>query len=150
MIETCQHCRDYPAESAKWPDGPWRGEPSRDEWRHAGFACVIHRSGAGIWCGYVGVPPGHPAHGKGYDDDALAGVQVHGGLTYAQDCSGCVCHVPAPGEPDALWWVGFDCGHAGDAMPANLFREIGGESYKDVAFVKAETCRLAEQLAAMA
>lgn len=104
-----------------WKPGPWQTEPDRKEWRHEGFACLIVRvSSHGALCGYVGVPPGHPWHGKGYDEvhDISPDLQVHGGLTYAAECRGAVCHVPAPGEPEHLWWVGFDHAHAGDVSPA--------------------------------
>ncbi len=80
------------------------------------YPCVLHRNLFGAWCGYVAVPPGHPWHGKDYDD---VYAEVHGGLTYADECDKCVCHVPAPGEPDDVWWLGFDCGHFNDLMPGH-------------------------------
>lgn len=67
-----------------------------------------------------------------------------------------ICHVPAPGEPDDIWWFGFDCAHAGDRMPGMeaALRSIGGRSlphcgdvYRDLAYVKAECASLARQLA---
>jgi hypothetical protein len=164
MLEQCHACRDYEINRAKWGPGPWQDEPSRAEWRHAGLPCIAHRGGGGAWCGYVGVPPGHPAHGKEYDD---VEVDVHGGLTYAQACAGCVCHVARPGESDALHWFGFDCCHAHDAAPAGFDAETrksvaalgsitGSETalgtgyhYWTLAEVQSETNRLAEQLAAM-
>ena len=48
-----------------WPRGPWDAEPNRVEWRAHGLACLIVRSdGTGSLCGYVAVPPGHPAYGQ--------------------------------------------------------------------------------------
>lgn len=35
-------------------------------------------------------------------------LAVHGGLTYSDRCHDDICHVPAPGEPDDVWWFGFD------------------------------------------
>lgn len=100
----------------------------------------------GAWCGYVGVPPGHPWHGQPYDD---VDAGVHGGLTYAEACQGSVCHVPKPGEPDDVWWLGFDCGHYQDAVPAMIamgYRSLGLDgTYRDQAYVTAETKRLADQ-----
>jgi hypothetical protein len=99
------------------------------------------------------VPPGHPAHGKGYDE---IDVEVHGGLTYAEACSGAICHVPAPGETDEVHWLGFDCGHAWDVTPsllrygADLSALLGATlraTYKNVAYVTGEVERLAQQLA---
>lgn len=138
-----------------WRDipGPWKGEPDRVEFRHAGLPCLLKRNDdMGTWCGYAAVPPGHPAHGKPYDD---VPVQAHGGLTYADACSGSICHVPKPGEPDDVWWLGFDCCHGGDVVP--MFVTMGmrswfgrAEKYRDVAYVRRETKRLAQQLARMA
>jgi len=107
----------------------------------------------GNWCGYVAVPPGHPAHGKGYDD---VDVRVHGGLTYTGLCSGHICHVPEPGEPDDVYWLGFDCHHCNDLAPAFHMRgkEIGchgdpTDEYRDLEYVEAECASLAAQLHAM-
>lgn len=101
-----------------WGPGPWQDEPDRAEWRDpaTGLPCLAVRAmHTGAWCGYVAVPPGHPLHGKGYDD---LNLDVHGGPTYANACRGDICHVPAPGEPDDVWWIGFDCGHAFDLVPS--------------------------------
>lgn len=103
-----------------WPAGPWHDEPDHEEWRHLGFACLIHRSGSsGALCGYVAVPEGHPWHGREFGS---FDVDVHGGLTYSQKCQdgGAICHVPKPGESDNVWWLGFDCNHAFDLAPGYL------------------------------
>lgn len=85
---------------------------------------------------------------------------VHGGLTYAGRCAGEICHTPAPGEPDKVYWFGFDCAHAGDRMPASeayMAKHLYGpkgetrpifefETYKDLAYVQAEVEALARQL----
>lgn len=98
-----------------WRPGPWINEPDRVEWRHRGLPCLIVRNHTGALCGYVAVPPGHPAHGAGYDS---VNVDVHGGLTFANHCDtserALICHTPEPGEPDDVWWLGFDCAHYGD------------------------------------
>jgi len=130
--------------------GPWDAEPDREEFRHAGFPCLMRRGYSGAWCGYVGVPRGHAAHGKAYD---AVEVEVHGGLTYASPCQGEICHVPAAGESDDVWWFGFDCAHAFDVAPRMLELYPSGEdygqadTYKTLEWVKAETRELAEQLA---
>jgi hypothetical protein len=135
---------------AKWGDGPWVDEPDREEWRHSGLPCLITRAPLGNLCGYVAVPPGHPWHGQAYDDiDAAA----HGGLTYADRCQGNICHVPREGEPDDVWWLGFDCAHWCDIIPmmASTLPAQGGlpdYRYRDLAYVRAEVERLAEQAAA--
>jgi len=119
---------DHPrwGDKSAWGAGPWVGEPDRVEWRIGGalhgLVCLAARGPSGSWCGYVGVPPGHPAHGKGYDAvHELRELDVHGGLTFAAPCDvgehAVICHVPEPGEPDAVWWLGFDCAHAWDYSP---------------------------------
>lgn len=101
---------------SKWPDGPWKAEPDRVEWRYGDVPCLLVRNRLGAWCGYAGVYPGHPWHGQS-DYDAL-GLDVHGGLTYADECADHVCHVPREGEPtDHVWWLGFDCAHYMDLAP---------------------------------
>lgn len=147
-----------------WAAGPWDRESDREQWTtKTGLPGLIVRNNLGGLCGYVAVPPGHPAHGKGYDD---VDVSVHGGLTFSRACmaDGPICHKPAPGEPDDVWWLGFDCVHAGDKYPAltkrgiipsldkieDRFAEVRGRDvYRDMAYVRAETESLAEQLAAM-
>jgi hypothetical protein len=154
-IDKCANC-NHAEEKSKWGDGPWQNEPDRVEFHHAGLACILHRNRVGTWCGYVGVPPTHPAHGKRYDD---VDVSVHGGLTYADHCmeNGPICHVPAPGEPDDLYWFGWDAAHYTDLSPGIVatLRELGStrdrsdEIYRDVTYARNQTESLAEQLALM-
>jgi hypothetical protein len=140
----------YPIPKSEWGEGPWQSEPDRVEWRSPhGYPLLMVRGPHGNWCGYVGLPPGHPWHGKGTGD---VDADVHGGLTYADACQGEVCHMPAPGEPDGVWWLGFDCAHAFDVMPAMtaLLKTIGhghdlGGTYRDLDYVKAECESLAAQ-----
>ncbi len=132
--------------------GPWVEEPDRVEWQHGGFACLMVRQPVpGHWCGYVGVEPGHPWHGKDWDH---IDARVHGGITYARECEGDVCHVPEPGKPEHLWWIGFDCAHCDDLRPGDA--RLGyslltrGATYKTRAYVQLETRTLAEQARAAA
>ena len=138
--------QDHTVDRTGWPPGPWDGEPDRIEWRHEGLPCLILRGQFGALCGYVAVPPSHPCHGLGYDE---VPAHAHGGLTYSDACAGRICHVPREGEPDDAWWLGFDCAHAGDVVPAfRIF--LGDQEYRDVAYVRAEVESLAEQLTAAA
>lgn len=138
-----------------WGEGEWQHEPDHKNWKDAatGLPCLAHRHpSSGHWCGYVAVPPGHPAHGKSYDDVL---VEVHGGLTYANECAGDICHVPEPGEPDNVFWLGFDCAHAGDLIPRASREDKAifssyGETYKPLSYVESECAALAQQLAVMA
>jgi hypothetical protein len=134
----------HPVDRSGWPAGPWDDEPDRVEFEHAGLPCLLNRGRMGQWCGYAAVPPGHPLHGQDYD---VPDVKVHGGLTYAEACQGRICHLPEPGEPDDVWWFGFDCAHAWDVVPG-VWRLPKAE-YRTVAYTRRETERLAEQLAAV-
>lgn len=139
----------YVCDRTGWPAGEWDNEPEdRIDFIHAGFACLMLRGPIGSWCGYVGVPETHPAFGKGYDD---VDVDVHGGLTYANKCNGQICHVAQPGMPEEVYWLGFDTAHLGDESPGLLKHSFISkkdyESYKNIAYVKAEVEQLAEQLA---
>lgn len=79
---------------------------------HEGYEFVITRNLMAIRCGYVRIPQGHPWHGKDYDD---IDADVHGGLTFAKPDK------PCNGDrPDNAWWIGFDCGHSGDAPDPSL------------------------------
>lgn len=139
---------------SKWPCGEWDAEPDRVEFEYAGFTCLLARGPAGAWCGYVAVLPGHPWHGKEYSD---IDAEAHGGLTYSDKCQvgGLICHVTKPGEPDDVWWVGFDCIHSGDVAPRHLATNIAmdwpiidgrfPETYKPMSYVIGWVRRLAEQ-----
>lgn len=132
------------------PDGPWTHEPDRVEFEHLGFPCIINRGNMGNWCGYVGVPPGHPWHGK---DSGDIDARAHGGINYAHPCQGEICHVPKAGEPDDVYWFGFDCAHSGDLVPGMVllrspeWTAIMRGTYKDQNYVTDETKRLAAQAA---
>jgi hypothetical protein len=151
---------------AKWGAGPWVDEPDRAEWYAHGLPCIAQRAPLGHWCGYAAVPPGHPAHGLDLSmDDHGLGIGVHGGVTYADTCQTDIgiCHVPKPGEPDNVWWLGFDCAHASDFSPfmrgsimddalqqsPNREAWLARMVYRDLGYVTRETNELAEQLAAM-
>lgn len=134
--------------------GEWDDEPDREEFQHAGFPCLLSRSAMTLtWCGYVGVPVGHPLHGKGPTDEGFPSLNVHGGVTYTAACFGVICHKPNPGESDDVWWIGFDCAHASDVLPLVGVNVYLGHllssfpTYKPIGFVRNEVKNLAEQLA---
>lgn len=129
-----------------WPSGPWDREPDRVEWRDdaTGLVCLIVRNPLGALCGYVAVPDGHVYFQKRHGD--IDDVSVHGGLTYSDFCQGDICHVPAPGESDHVWWLGFDCAHYADCVPAMMRCGLDG-IYRDIEYVKDECRYLAAQIA---
>jgi hypothetical protein len=137
-----------------WNQGPWDNEPDKIQWpdEATGLPCLIVRSHVGVLCGYVGVTSDHPAFGKQYDE---IDVYVHGGLSFADSCAhgdepGSICHIPGAGEPDNVWWFGFDCGHAWDEAPSRRIPTFGNDTYRDVAYVTEQCQVLAQQLKAMA
>lgn len=119
-----------------YPKAPplWKGECS-------GFACEIRVNHSASLCGYVSVPPDHPAYGKSYSDVDVD--DVHGGLTWAH-------------ESDAGWEFGFDCAHYGDKghpewERGNRYGSFRDEGiYRDKEYVIAEIESLARQLRALA
>lgn len=65
-------------------------------------------------------------------------------------CAGNICHVAEPGEPEHVFWLGFDCAHGGDLVPKLAEHGLHcGEVYRRIGYVKAETEWLAEQLKEM-
>lgn len=135
-----------------WRPGPWDQEPNREEFRHEGLPCIIQRGPSGAWCGYVGVPSGHPLHGvdifahQEEERAPLWDLSVHGGITYSERCAGSICHIPRPGESDDVWWLGFDCCHSGDVTPKES-DPWPSSRYRTADYVRAETRSLAEQIA---
>lgn len=158
--------------------GAWDHEPDKVQWPdpNTGLPCLIVRGPSGALCGYVGVPDTHPWHRKEYGapvgpcnaectEDYHFGhridssIEVHGGLTFSDACQHAeeedrgICHLPGPGEPDNIWWFGFDCAHSGDTCPMHdSTRRFSsyGSSYKSIAYVKNQVTELARQLHAVA
>lgn len=171
MTETSERIYENQVSREGWGPGPWDSEPDKIQFRDeaTGLPCLIVRAPVtGALCGYVGVPAGHPFFGVDYGElDSVDCLYVHGGLTYAGECqpgpeAHSICHVPADGESDNVYWLGFDCAHAWDiapAMDARLkdiapdlvgAREYPGlpaTTYKTVDYVRAECARLAGQIA---
>jgi hypothetical protein len=149
-METAEFARP----KTEWGDGPWQQEPDRVEFEHAGLPCLALRNRYGAWCGYAAVPPDHPLHSRSYKE---LDFDVHGGFTYSDLCCGEICHIPKPGEPDNVWWFGFDCAHAMDVTPAMdaQLRAVGLDPlrreydvYRDLSYVQNQIRSLADQLAA--
>ena len=69
---------------------------------YMGYHYVVTFNAMGIRCGYVEIPEDHPY----YDIDNYDEIPIdcHGGLTFAGDRF-----------DDGKYYIGFDCGHAGDA-----------------------------------
>lgn len=161
-METLEY---HSMDKSDWIEGEWKHEPDKVQWQDeaTGLPCLIVRNGAGALCGYVGVAEGHPMFKKHYDAVEKPDgeyIDVHGGLTFSDFCqkggeAHSICHIPAPGEPDHVWWLGFDCAHSGDLSPGYVHRlpsrmRLERESYKNIEYVKAECAKLAAQLGEVA
>lgn len=142
-------------DKTSWGPGPWQEESDKVEWRHPdnGLPCLIVRGGGGALCGYVACPPGHPFYGA----DGYAGepeqLRVHGGITFGDKCAedGRICHVARPGEPDDVWWLGFDCGHYNDIRPEDaglMYRYLRARDgiYRSIDYVREQVESLAVQI----
>lgn len=151
-------------DKSTWGPGPWLDEPDKAQWidETTGLDCLAVRNVAmGFWCGYTGVSEDHPAFRKPYDDvDEYITEGVHGGLTFADKCDEHaeeghgICHIPEPGRSANIWWLGFDCGHAGDLAPGmREYRRLhiypDYEVYRTLEYVQSECAKLAQQLADM-
>lgn len=90
-------------------------------------------------------------------------LNVHGGLSFSDHCQpgaedDSVCHIVLDGRPDNIWWLGFDCAHAGDLTPSSIafhkkfvtehpeFNDVPEDIYRNIAYVKSEIELLALQL----
>lgn len=147
----------FPEKKQNWPIGQWTTEPDKIQWQdeETGMPCLIVRTRRGALCGYVGVAENHPAFQINYDD-VQPHPDVHGGLTFSDFCQiGAgeqgICHIPGEGEPDRIWWLGFDCAHGWDVVPGLGIQFYQADSsYKDIEYVKTECQILAKQLKEMA
>lgn len=127
---------------SRWGPAPWSGEPDKEQWPDpsTGIACLAKRGPAGAWCGYVGVPPGHPWYQL---DPHRIGVDGVRELSYGELCedgpeAASICHVPGPGDPEPLWWIGFHCGYFDDLEPGRPDPiGIKGREYRTIGYVKA-------------
>lgn|GEM_PF-2034072 len=144
---------------SQWGDGPWQNEPDKKQWLDeiTGFPCLIHRGIIpGTLNGYVGIGEDSPLFGV---DQEKINAETHGGITYVG--YGYSTERPQVGisvelGADSIWWIGFDCAHAWDIMPAinALIRSFGREpllfgSYKDIAYVEDRVRELARLLKAI-
>jgi hypothetical protein len=152
-------------DKSEWGPGPWQDEPDKAVWVDVAtdLDCMaVRHDQLGYWCGYVGVPFGHPAYGRdpfAGDDDDVAG------LTYGNLCqphedgpANGICHLAQPGRPEHVYWLGFDCGHFDELAPALvawLDRVAPGQPhfawqiYKPIGYVIERATELAAQLHAL-
>jgi hypothetical protein len=117
-------------------------EVKKDWITKAGLRAVVLFVHNSHHCGYVAVSTDSPYFGKGYDDEALGFVAVHGGLTFSESSASLKEDHPLK-SVESVSWFGFDCAHLGDAT-AHLSHD--GDVFRDVSYVESECESLAEQL----
>jgi hypothetical protein len=142
---------------SKWGSGQWDDEPDKAQWtdKEIGMPCLAVRNDFGAWCGYVGVEECHPFYGKSYEDLYRYDMDVYGGLTFSDFCAvdnkeRGICHIPEAGEPDNVYWFGFDCHHYLDFAPAFRYAHktdgFDHTIYRTFDFVRGECAKLARRL----
>jgi len=172
LLPNCKTIRLKMGEDRRWKDEPdlvvWIDKKTR-------FPCLIVRNyELGILCGYVGIDSNHKYYGKKYPD--IDDLDIHGGLTFSDhevyflqkerrqfDLGPFIINLSwekfkpkktrrLPNNFNGKWFLGFDCGHAYDFIPAwiwllpnrTFFRN---DIYRDIEDVKKECTYLAKQLA---
>ncbi len=118
--------------------GPWDKEPDLLKFDIYEYQCLIIRSNTtGALNGYIGVPQTHPWHNQSSEDLNLV-LDIHGGITHIST------EVYKISVPYGGRWVGFDCSHSFDFMPA-ISVPTQHDSYRDIWFVMHECISLAGQ-----
>jgi hypothetical protein len=138
----------------KQPDwGPWKLEPDRLEFIHENLKCLILRSPSGALCGYVSVPQGHPLY---ENEKECFSLECHGGVTFCNYGDKQKDFRPMTYQKNKLWWIGFDCAHAGDLCPVTeallmkydttLYDSAYLQTYKDFDYVKDQIKNMVKQI----
>lgn len=137
---------DVPSDKKSWGAGPWQTEPDGVRWVDTPTSvwCAVARNFTGSWVGYVGIPKAHPWHGKAVRELERE-ILVHGGVTYAGGLPNLLLGCPAIPRTAGWWWVGFDCAHAGDVMPAMREHMRLAGIYRDLPYAQAHCHALALQ-----
>jgi len=128
----------YTFDRALFPD-----EGDRLDFWAAGFRGALRRSHLGFWCGYVGIPRLHPYYGMKIGELNKNNLTIHGGISYAS-------HILDGGFFERTfkwrWWIGFDCGHSWDVIPAMPGMSMPDAVYRTEKYAFHQVCSLAAQL----
>lgn len=136
-----------------FPPGKWLHEPDFCSWFNSGLSCLAIRDmSLGVWNGFVGVNSEHPFFTKPLEE-MLKDPQV---ITAFLGVYGGICHAGAlptryQQETKGLWWIGIETSHGGDLMPLlkndpDMDKMLSGQTYKDFAFIRKETNKLASYM----
>ncbi len=138
---------------SNFPPGKWLHEPDFCEWHRSGFTCLAIRDmSLGVWKGFIGLKSNHRFFNKSLEKilrdplvvDAFLGV--YGGISTAGG-------LPARYKDisKGIWWLGIETSHGGDLMPLlkndpDMDKMLSGQTYKDFAFIRRETNKLASYM----
>lgn len=158
-------------DKSTWGSGPWVNEPDKAQWPDAEtkLPCIAKRNHKGSWCGYVGVDESHPWYGIDTFDPLPGGespnaeIKANRKIEYAAFCvegdeATSVCHVPGPGDPEHVWWFGFNCAGEADLNPVEAAEarargagdeQFRGKTYRTLGYVAHCCAELAAQLVAV-
>jgi hypothetical protein len=109
-------------------------EDDSHEFFHLGFHCLMERSHAKSWCGYVLLPKEHDYYGVSWD---IIPASVHGGITYTEFFNQ---------NGNLFWKIGFDCAHIGDHTIYSFDPIAGKEVYRTKDYVIDQVKSLAHQM----
>lgn len=107
-------------------------EPNVGLFNYKGFDCVVLRNNDKVLCGYLSFEPGHKLYGYTEEKmtDLYPDLPFHYGVDYA-DKGSYLALLPMITDN---WYIGFDCEHTHDYIPA--FEERNGSfEYRDYAYV---------------
>lgn len=121
----------------EWGIGEWNKEPDFQLFTYRNHYCLLNRNILGGWCGYVGVDTESIFYNKNYSESPIDDLDVHGGITFGAFKT--LEEFPSL----KLFWLGFDCSHCGDFVPAeeNILKKATQylQELKRVESLRAET-----------
>ncbi len=111
---------------------PWIAVEGGGTYKDYEYLIVLNHNGHR--CGYVAIPPLHPANEIGTrnnsytDKDELdymeLNISCHGGLTFGSNSHGLKKLLTNECQD---YWIGFDCGHVNDACDTEAYKKYYGE-----------------------
>lgn len=116
------------------PEGNWIAVEGGGKYKDYEYLVVLNDNGHR--CGYVAIPPDHPASqiplekrefcGREYDhyDYNELDIECHGGLTFMSPTHSLKELLTVPCND---MWVGFDCGHCYDSCDQEAMRKYFGD-----------------------
>lgn len=111
---------------------PWIAVEGGGKYKEYEYLIVLNQNAHR--CGYVAIPPNHPANDVGtrintYTEDEEFNydeldIDCHGGLTFGGNHHGLKELLSVPCTDN---WIGFDCGHCYDHCDSDAFIKYYGE-----------------------